>query len=303
MNDWIWLDPQELASAGVLLRDVSQELIDSTHRTRAACCVPGLGRHAGPLMGEAETVVRQVETVTEVYLRLAIDVLQRAIAAVQDAQMPSAVGSVGSVSSAIIGGSTVGGFVLGEASPVSTAVIGGSTVGGFVLGEASSVSTAIIGGSTVGGFVLGEASPVSTAVIGGTTVGGFVIDSPSSTGLSVVGGTTYGSYFHGGGSWSDGVMALTQVVADRQEKARATIARLQASGGGGVPSGDLGTQMLTKMNNDAMLKNIRENEIKMAASSPIAGLTQAHAADQIDHLGREARILDQQAWEKKKYGY
>ena len=39
MNDWIWLDPQELASAGVLLRDVSQELIDSTHRTRAACCV------------------------------------------------------------------------------------------------------------------------------------------------------------------------------------------------------------------------------------------------------------------------
>ena len=261
MNDWIWLDPQELASAGVLLRDVSQELIDSTHRTRAACCVTGLGRHAGPLMAEAETVVRQVETVTEVYLRLAIDVLQRAIAAVQDAQMPSAVGSVGSVSSAIIGG------------------------------------------STVGGFVLGEASSVSTAIIGGTTVGGFVIDSPSSVGMSVIGGATVGGYFHGGGNWGSGVMALAQAAQNSQERQQAILGRLQASGGGSAPSGDLGTQMLTKMNNDAMLKNIRENEIKMAASSPIAGLTQAHAADQIDHLGREARILDQQAWEKKRYGY
>ena len=40
----------------------------------------------------------QLEQVTEVYLRLAIDVLQRAIATVQDQQMASAVGSVGSVS-------------------------------------------------------------------------------------------------------------------------------------------------------------------------------------------------------------
>ena len=223
-----------------------------------------------------------VETVTEVYLRLAIDVLQRAIAAVQDAQMPSAVGSVGSVSSAIIGGSTVGGFVLGEASPVSTAVIGGSTVGGFVLGEASSVSTAILGG---------------------TTGGGFVRDSPSAVGMAVIGGATVGGYFHGGGNWGSGVMALAQAAQNSQERQQAILGRLQASGGGSAPSGDLGTQMLTKMNNDAMLKNIRENEIKMAASSPIAGLTQAHAADQIDHLGREARILDQQAWEKKKYGY
>ncbi len=98
MTGWISLDPQELANAGLLLRDVSQELIDSINRTRSACCVPGLGRHAAPLMGEAETVARQVEAITEVYLRLGIDVLQRTIAAVQSQQLASVVGSVGSVS-------------------------------------------------------------------------------------------------------------------------------------------------------------------------------------------------------------
>lgn len=262
MNDWIWLDPQELASAGVLLRDVSQELIASIDRTRSACCVTGLGRHAGPLMGEAETVARQVETVTEVYLRLAIDVLQRAIAAVQQEQLASAVGSVGSVSSAIIGGSaTVGGFVLGQVTPVSTSVIGGS--------------------ATVGGFYLGQTSPVSTAVIGGSTVGG---------------------YYHGGSNGlATGAMAFAQAAQASQERQRAILERLRASGGGGLTSTDLGTQTLTKMNNDAMTKRLNETEVKIAASQPFAGIVQAEAADKLDGLGRARAIEDKKFYEQKFY--
>ena len=280
MNDWIWLDPQELASAGVLLRDVSQKLIDSTSRTRSACCVTGLGRHAGPLMGEAETVAAQVEKVTEVYLRLAIDILQRAIATIQEQQMASAVGSVGSVSTAIIGGTTVGGLVVGDASPVSTAVIGGTTVGGLVVGDAS---------------------PVSTAVIGGTTVGGFVIDTGSWLGpmTTTIGGT---GYYHGGGSGLGGAaMILAQAADNSMQRQRVLLDRLRNSGGG-AGSNDLGTQMLIKMNNDAMLKNISDNEVKMAASQPFAGIVQAEAADKIDFGGRAQKILDDQYYEKKRNG-
>ena len=279
MNDWISLDPHELANAGVLLRDVSQELIDSINRTRSACCVAGLGRHAAPLMGEAETVARQVEAITEVYLRLGIDVLQRTIAAVQSQQLASVVGGVGSVSSAIIGG---------------------TTVGGFVLGEASSVSTAVIGGSSVGGFVLGEVSPVSTAVIGGTTVGGFVIDGGSSIGASTIGG---GYYHGGGGGMASGIMALAGVAEASRQRQLAILERMRSSGGGGVTSGDLGTQMLTNMNNAAALKTIEENGVKIAASMPTAGYPQAHAADLIDGGGRVRKMETDAFYEKKARGY
>ena len=278
MNNWISLDPHELASAGLLLRDVSQELIDSINRTRSACCVPGLGRHAAPLMGEAETVARQVEAITEVYLRLGIDVLQRTIAAVQDQQMASVVGSVGSVSSAIIGGTTVGGFVLGQASPVSTATIGGYTIGGFVLGGTS---------------------PVSSAVIGGTTVGGYVIDTAPSPGASVIGG-----YYHGGGGGTaSGVMALAGAAENSRQRQLAILERMRSSGGGGVASGDLGTQMLTKMNNDAALKAIANNEIKIAANLPTAGYPQARAADLVDGGGRVQKIETDEFYAKKARGY
>lgn len=274
---WIRLDPQEIGNTGAHLRDVSAALIDSAARVRAACCQPGLGRHAGPLMAEGDSLSTRTISLTEGYLRLGIDILQRAIAAVQDNQLVSSLGGIGSV---------------------SASVIGGSTVGGFVLGEASSVSTAVIGGSTVGGFVLGAVSPVSTAVIGGTTVGGFVIDSPSSIGASVIGGTT--GYFHGGGNWGSGVMALAGAAQNSQERQDAIMARLRASGGGGTGSGGLGNQMLANMNNAAALKRLDETQIKIAASQPFAGIVQAEAADKIDFGGRARAIENDRYYEKKR---
>jgi hypothetical protein len=229
-------------------------------------------------MGEAETVARQVEAITEVYLRLGIDVLQRTIAAVQSQQLASVVGSVGSVSSAIIGGTTVGGFVLGEVSPVSTAVIGGSTVGGFVLGEVS---------------------PVTSAVIGGTTVGGFVLDTAPSIGASVIGG---GYYHGGGGGMASGVMALAGAAENSRQRQLAILERMRSSGGGGLASGDLGTQMLTKMNNDAALQAIANNEIKIAANLPTAGYPQAQAADRVDGGNRVHKIETDAYYEKKRRG-
>ncbi|SDP38753.1 hypothetical protein SAMN04489867_2274 [Pedococcus dokdonensis] len=280
MTDWIWLDPHELAWAGVLLRDVSQELIGSTQRTRTACCAPGLGRHAGPLMAEADTVVRQVDMVTEIYLRLAIDVLQRAIAAVQSQQMGSVVGSVGSVSSAIIGGTTVGGFVLGATSPVTTSVVGGVTLGGLVYGgsDGSSLTTSVVGGTMVGGLVYGTGSPSPSAV----SIGG--------------------GYYHGGGSgMASGVMALAGAAQASQERQQAILARMKASAGGGVSSTDLGAQMLAKMNTDAARKRFDETEVKIAANQPFAGIVQAENADALDGGNRARVIEDQKRFEQKFY--
>jgi hypothetical protein len=152
---WIRLDPQELAAQGAHLRDVALSLEAASRRIDAACCAPGLGRHARPLMSEGRSVAAWVVAVTEGYLRQAIDIVQRAISALQDAQLASTVGGVGSVAAGIIGGSVVGGAT--SQAGFGTPSLG--TVGGL----APAVMSAIPGGGR---------SAMETLGLGGGFVGG-----------------------------------------------------------------------------------------------------------------------------------
>ena len=154
---WVRLDPDELGVAGAMLRDASLALTDSTARIRMASCTSGAGRHTATLMAEGEGVAVRVVSVTESYLRMAIDVIQRAIMALQEAQLVSSVGGVGSVSAAVIGGSTVGGSTPGWSSLIGAPTIG--TVGGT-----GPAVLSISGGVSSGG---GFPGPV-TATVGGS---------------------------------------------------------------------------------------------------------------------------------------
>ena len=98
-------------------------------------------------------------------------------------------------------------------------------------------------------------------------------------------------------------MALAGAAQASQERQQAILERLRASGGGGgVSSADVGNQMLTKMNNDAMTKRLDETQVKIAASQPFAGIVQAEAADKIDGLGRAQKIETDRYYEKKRNG-
>ena len=263
---WVRLDPTELAVTGAHLRALGLAYVDAASRVRAVCCGPGLGRHAGPLMAEGEAVAATITRVTEDYLRQAVDILLRAVVALRDQQLVSSLGGVGTVSTAIIGGTYVGGHSWSD---------------GITIGGSSS--------SVVGGFVLGEVGPTTSVVGGPATVGGFVL-APSSL-TAVVGGPTTvgGTYLGGGGAMAGGIMALAGAAQRSQERSAAIIARLQA--GQGVATGVTANQGLGDWFTRQAMDRIRDSEIRTAASSPIAGYAEARAADATDFGGR-ARALD-----------
>ncbi len=281
---WIRLDPNELGAVGAHLRDVSAALIDSAARVRTACCLPGLGRYAGPLMAEGETVAMQTVAVTEGYLRLGIDILQRAIIAVRDGQLVSAVGNVGAgiVAASVVGGggpAFVGGLVLGSATPTTSVIGGSATIGGLVLGDATPMTSVIGGSATIGGLVLGSATPM-TSVIGGS---------------ATIGGTVMG----GGGAMAGGVMALAQAGQNSQNRQTAILDRLRAQGGLTAPAGN---QALGDYFTRQALDRIRDSEIRTAANSPIAGYPQAQAADATDFGGRVRALDNERFYERKRLG-
>jgi hypothetical protein len=144
---WVRLDPQEMGVMGAHIRDIAVSLQDAARRIDAACCAPGLGRHAGPLMGEGRSLSARVVGVTETYLRQGIDILQRAIAAVQDSQLVSTVGGTGSISAGIIGATTVGGTLL--TSGTVSMGMGTMTLGGFSLTDGITIGGT--GSMTIGG--------------------------------------------------------------------------------------------------------------------------------------------------------
>ena len=262
---WIRLDPSELGATGAHLRDVSAALIDSAARVRTACCMPGLGRYAGPLMTEGETVAVQTITLTEGYLRLGIDILQRAIIAVRDGQLVSAVGNVGA---GILAASVVGGS-------------GPAFVGGLVLGSATPMTSVIGGSATVGGLVLGSATPM-TSVIGGA---------------ATIGGVSFG----GGGAMAGGIMALAQAGQNSQNRQTAMLNQLRAQGGQATASTS-GNQGLSDYFTRQALERIRSSEIRTAASSPIAGYPQAQAADATDFGGRARAMDNERYYERQRLG-
>ncbi len=260
---WIRLDPAELGGTGAHLRDVSAALIDSAARVRTACCLAGLGRHAGPLMAEGETVAAQMITMTEGYLRLGIDILQRAIIAVRDGQLVSAVGNVG-------------------VGVLATSVVGGG------------------GPAVVGGMVLGSATPMTSVIGGSATIGGFVLDNATSL-TGVIGGpTTVGGTFLGGGGGM-GSMALAQAAQNSQDRQRAILDRLRSQGGGTQVSG-AGNQALSSYFTRQALDRIQASEIRTAANSPIAGYPQAQAADATDFGGRARAMDNERYYERKRLG-
>lgn len=154
---WIRLDPQELGAMGVHLRDVGLTLEATSRHIDAVCCLHGLGRHTAPLMAEGRSLAGRVVGITEDYLRLAVDILQRAIAAMQDAQLVSVVGGTGGVAAGIIGASVVGGTTPGwstTSSGPSVMTLGGTPwTSGLSIGGPS---TSTIGGG-YGGFGGGSA--------------------------------------------------------------------------------------------------------------------------------------------------
>ena len=294
---WVSLDPQELGATGAHLRDASAALLDSAARVRAACCIPGLGRHSAPLMGEGEALAVRTIRMTEDYLRLGIDILQRAIVAIRDGQLVSAVGGVGTVSAAVIGGTYVGGHSWSDGITVgggSSMTIGGTSWSdGITVGGGSSMTiggTSWSDGITVGGG--------SSMTIGGTswsdglTIGG--------GGTSIVGGA--GSFVGGGSGMAGGVMALAGAAQKSQERQQAILAALRASGGGTTTSGGLGNQMLTGMLTAQALQRIEDSQTRTAASSPIAGYPQAQAADATDFGGRARAMDDERYRERQRQG-
>lgn len=94
---WIRLDPQELGTAGLHLRDIGLALDAAQQRIRTACCTPGLGRHGGPLMAEGDAVAGRIVQVTENYLILAVDTLARAILAARENALVTSVPVVGAI--------------------------------------------------------------------------------------------------------------------------------------------------------------------------------------------------------------
>ena len=200
---WIRLDPQELAATGVHLRDVSLTLEAASHRIDAACCSPGLGRHAGPLMGEGRSLASRLVGTTEDYLRQAVDILQRAVAVLQDAQLVSVVGGTGNVAAGIIGATVVGGtgpgwstgwsgpsvMTLGGSSPTFGPTIRGPStvsIGGGVppyLGGGSALSNVAMIGAMIQTKQQGILSTLNAASLAGAGSGGGDLGTQVITGM------------------------------------------------------------------------------------------------------------------------
>ncbi|WP_353987847.1 hypothetical protein [Ruicaihuangia caeni] len=200
---WIRIDPAQALLVGVKMIDSALNGNAALDRLGALAGTPGLGAYAAAVESETLGARTRIARFNQDWIDQGTDMLARTNKLLADQRAASMVGTVGSVSAAIIGG-------LG-------------TLGG----APTSFSPTVMGGFS---SYTGSAMPSIASIVGGTTVGG--------TGPSF--GSTTMSINSGAGS---GPMALAAVVQKRQEAMRAKLdAASRAGAAGARTSNDLGVQ-------------------------------------------------------------